>query len=261
MPEDTRKTPIVTSESSGAVPFSHMNTPQSTQTGMPVWLRRYRRYLPLPLCAIALVGLRPMAPWGSALLDTLTDALGVGLCALGQGLRLWAWGSNATVGKGGVRARGPYTLMRHPLYAGNFLIVTGLVVIFNNPWAYLLFLVPFAYLYHAITNLEEKRMYRRFGVDYQEYRGHDVPRFWPALSNLPAAVHTTLPFGWGLAWRKEYESCCGWLAGVVVLEMYEGVLAHGWTQNWPVTQRWLVLLGLIGVLAIGLRMRKDIIRA
>ncbi|TMA52765.1 MAG: isoprenylcysteine carboxylmethyltransferase family protein [Deltaproteobacteria bacterium] len=235
---------------------SGVGTPPPAPAGVRVWLRRYRRYLPMPLCLIALVGLRPVAPWGSMWLDTVTDALGVGLCALGQGLRLWAWGSNAEVGKGGVRARGPYVLMRHPLYTGNFLILLGLVVIFNNPWAYPLFLVPFAYLYHVITDMEEKRMHRRFGADYQEYRGRAVPRFLPALGNLGMALRTTLPFGWELAWRKEGESCCGWLAGVVVLEAYEGVLARGWAQNWLYTQRWLVVLGLISVVALSLQVCK-----
>ena len=95
-----------------------------------------------------------------------------------------------------------------------------------------------------------------FGADYQEYRGRAVPRFLPALGNLGMALRTTLPFGWELAWRKEGESCCGWLAGVVVLEAYEGVLARGWAQNWLYTQRWLVVLGLIGALALSLYLRK-----
>jgi hypothetical protein len=149
-------------------------------------------------------------------------------------------------------------LVRHPLYAGNFLIVLGLVVIFNNPWAYALLLLPFAYLYHVITEMEEKRMNRRFGEDYREYRQHEVPRFLPALGNLTVALRTTWPFGWGFAWRKEYESCCGWLAGVVVLQIYEGVLTRGWAQNWPYTQRWLLALGIIGLVALGLGIRKSL---
>jgi protein-S-isoprenylcysteine O-methyltransferase Ste14 len=228
------------------------------QTGVGVWLRRYRRALPIPFVLLTVIGLRPVAPWGSNFLDSLTDLIGVGICALGQWLRLWAWGSNATVGKWGVRDRGPYALMRHPLYAGNFLILLGLVVVFNNPWAYPLLLLPFACLYHVITNMEEKRMHRRFGADYRDYREKEVPRFFPALNNLSAALLTTCPFGWGLAWRKEYESCCGWLAGVVVLEIYEGVLARGWERNWLATQRWLVVLGLIGVAAFGLRLRRSL---
>ena len=257
MAEQKREAQIITN--SVPLPPAPASTPPP-QKGVGVWLRRYRRALPIPLVLLTVVVLRPVAPWGSQFLDTLTDGVGVGICALGQWLRLWAWGSNATVGKWGVRDRGPYTLMRHPLYAGNFLIMLGLVVIFHNPWAYLLLLVPFAYLYHVITDMEEKRMHRRFGADYHDYREKEVPRFLPALGNLRVALRTTRPFGWGLAWRKEYESCCGWLAGVVVLEIYEGVLARGWVHNWPYTQGWLVALGVIAATALGLRIRKDLTR-
>ena len=236
------------------------SVPHPPQKGLGVWLRRYRRALPIPLVLGTVVVLRPTVPWGSALLDTITDIIGVCICVLGQWLRLWAWGSNADVDKWGVRDRGPYALMRHPLYAGNFLIVLGLVVVFNNPWAYPLLLLSFAYLYHVITDMEEKRMHRRFGDDYREYRQKEVPRFLPALGNLSTSLRTTFPFGWGLAWRKEYESCCGWLAGVVVLEIYEGVLARGWAQNWPSTQWWLIVLGMIGLVVLGLGIHRRSIR-
>ena len=255
MAEQKREAQIITE--SVSPPLAPGGTTLPPQRGVGVWLRRYRRALPIPFVLLTVLGLRPAAPWGSNFLDGLTDVIGVGVCALGQWLRLWAWGSNATVGKWGVRDRGPYALMRHPLYAGNFLIVLGLAVVFNNPWGYPLLLLPFAYLYHVITGMEEKRMQRRFGADYRDYRQKEVPRFFPALGNLGAAVRTMRPFGWGLAWRKEYESCCGWLAGVVVLEMYEGVLARGWEGNWPATRGWLAVLGFIAVAACGLRVRRD----
>jgi protein-S-isoprenylcysteine O-methyltransferase Ste14 len=258
MVEQKREAQVITE--SVFPPPASSGTPPLPQKGMGVWLRRYRRALPIPLILVTVVGLRPVAPWGSNFLDTLTDVIGVGLCALGQWLRLWAWGSNSEVGKWGVRDRGPYTLMRHPLYAGNFLIVSGLVIVFNNPWAYLLLLPPFAYLYHVITDMEEKRMNRRFGADYRDYREKEVPRFLPALGKLGVAVRTTRPFGWALAWRKEFESCCGWLAGVVVLEIYEGVLARGWKQNWPHTRGWLVVLGFLGVVAVSLGIRRSMTR-
>ncbi len=242
-----------------STPMRHPSHPSHPPDASPrvIWLRRYRRYVPLPLIVLTLVLLRPTLPFGSPFLDTVTDIVGVLICALGQWLRMWAWGSNAAVGKWGVRDRGPYKLMRHPLYAGNFLILAGLVVIFHNPWAYPLLLLPFAYLYHAITNMEERRLQRRFSEDYREYRTDAVPRFLPALSNLSAAIQTTLPFGLGLAWRKEFESCCGWLAGVVVLQIYEGVLLRGWTDNWQYTARWLLLLGVVGIVALVSRLWKS----
>ena len=241
-------------------PTSHTAKPPPDASPLIVWVRRYRRYLPIPLVLFVVVFLRPTVPLGSPVLDTLTDLFGVGICALGQWLRMWAWGSNATVGKWGVRDRGPYTMMRHPLYAGNFLIVLGLSMVFHNLWAYLLLLPPFAYMYHAITNMEEKRLRRRFTEDYQEYREQAVPRFLPALRNLGHAIDTTRPFGWGLAWRKEYESCCGWLVGVSLLEAYQGILLHGWMQNWRYTLTWVVIAGLIGITALVLRQWKKATR-
>jgi protein-S-isoprenylcysteine O-methyltransferase Ste14 len=237
-------------------PMRHPPHPPDASPGV-IRLRRYRRYVPLPLIVLTVVFLRPTLPFGSPLLDVVTDSVGVLICALGQWLRMWAWGSNAAVGKWGVRDRGPYKLMRHPLYAGNFLILAGLVVIFHNLWAYPLLLFPFAYMYHAITTMEEQRLRRRFTEDYHEYRTDTVPRFVPALGNMRAALQTTFPFGLGLAWRKEFESCCGWLAGVAVLQIYEGVLLYGWTDNWRYTVRWLLLLGVVGIVALLSRVWKS----
>lgn len=246
-------------EASGEVRAPIHRPPHSPDASPGViWLRRYRRSLPLPVVLFTVLYLRPTVPLGSPTLDTVSDIVGVGVCALGQWLRMWAWGSNATVGKWGIRDRGPYQLMRHPLYAGNFLIVVGLVVIFHNPWAYPLLLLPFAYLYHTITNMEEQRLRRRFSEDYQEYRKDEVPRFLPALGNLRAALNTTRPFSWGFAWRKEYESCCGWLAGVALLEAYQGILVRGWQANWSTTLRWIGVLGIIGGVTLIMLVRKQI---
>ncbi|MGE0826889.1 MAG: isoprenylcysteine carboxylmethyltransferase family protein [Candidatus Binatia bacterium] len=259
MPENTGKTAIVREGGTPVPPSAPVRHPPHPPDAsrVVIWLRRYRRYIPVPLVLFTVLCLRPTLPLGSPFCDAMTDLLGIGVCALGQWLRMWAWGSNATVGKWGVRDRGPYKLMRHPLYAGNFLIVAGLTVVFHNLWAYPLLLLPFAYLYHSITNMEEQRLRRRFTEDYQEYRQSEVPRFLPAISNLGAAIQTTRPFGWGLAWRKEYESCCGWLAGVMILQVYAGITVYGWGQNWSATRWRLLIVGLIGIVALVLRMRKQ----
>jgi isoprenylcysteine carboxyl methyltransferase (ICMT) family protein YpbQ len=97
--------------------------------------RRYRRWLPASAALIVLTELEPLS-FEDTLFDDLAISIGVAFCMLGQLFRLWAWGCSAVVGKSGVRVRGPYALMRHPLYAGNFLIVVGLTVTFNNHWAY-----------------------------------------------------------------------------------------------------------------------------
>src|SRR3990170_9083117 len=136
---------------------------------MKEFLRRFRRYLVFPLGAVTLLWFAPLAPWGSHLFDEIIDGVGTLVAVLGELLRVWAWGSNATTPKQGVRTRGPYALMRHPLYVGNLLIVFGLLLVYNNPWAYVICGLPFAVSYGVIARLEEEHMHRAFGAEYAGY--------------------------------------------------------------------------------------------
>jgi protein-S-isoprenylcysteine O-methyltransferase Ste14 len=204
-----------------------------------LWVRRFRRLLPFLLVSIVVVAFQPEYS-GSEAIDWTITAAGFTLCMLGQAVRFWAWGSNAAAGKHGLRDRGPYALMRHPLYSGNFLIVLGTVVVFNNVWVYPLLLLPFAGLYRVIAKADETQMVWWLGDQYHNYKNHELPRFLPALHKFGAAVRTTSPFGWRLAWRKEYGSCCAWMAGVVGLEFYKRAAAQGWFELWRNIWVWII---------------------
>ena len=78
-------------------------------------MRRYRRYLPYPVLAVALAWLRPIQAGGSVGFDLALDGTGVLLALAGAVMRLWAWGSNSGPETIGLRRRGPYAMMRHPL--------------------------------------------------------------------------------------------------------------------------------------------------
>lgn len=73
---------------------------------------------------------------------------------------------------------GPYARTRNPLYFFSWLGVTGIALIFRQPWlvplAWLGFLISFAPLIYA----EESRLARLFGADFDRYR-REVPRFFP----------------------------------------------------------------------------------
>ena len=219
--------------------------------------RRYRRWLPAGAALIVFGGLEPLSP-EDQFFDALTIYGGSALCMLGQWFRLWTWGCNAFVGKSGVRDRGPYALMRHPLYAGNFLILLGLTVAFNNHWAYPLLLVPFAYLYHLISRADELRMKAHYGAGYDAYAHANLSRFLPRVSHLPVALRTTTPFNWVHAWRKEYNSCCAWLAGIGSLKIYRDILAYDWQQALHRNRGWLVAIGICATLAVVLNLAQRI---
>ncbi len=187
------------------------------------WMRRYRRYLPYPVLVAALAWLRPRQAAGSFGLDLTLDSTGLLIALAGEALRLWAWGSNSGP-KTDLRRRGPYAVMRHPLDVGNFLILSGMLIIFNNPIAYLLFLPAFVYMYHSVSAVEEQRMTDRLESVYDDYARECPNRFLPSLARIPVAFGSTRPFNWRRAAKKEYESVLGWVMGAVLLDMYESLL-------------------------------------
>lgn len=225
------------------------------------WVRRCRRYIVVPLAALTMIGLRPLLPAGNPFLNELTDWCGVGIALLGQGLRIWVWGSNGSRGSPRVRTRGPYALTRHPLYVGNLLVAWGLLLIFHNPWAYAFCGLSFVLLYHIAMVVEEEYMEERAGEAYRRYVASGVPRFVPDLRRLPEAVRTSSPFSWRLAGKKEYESVLGLVAGAGALVMYEEVWQRGADDAWADLMSLAVMLASVGVLAVSLYIRKRLRQA
>ena len=237
-------------------PVTGMVKPHRTLHEVSKWVRRFRRYIVVPLITLTLLVLRPLLPMGSPFLNEVTDWVGIGIAVLGQGLRGWAWGSNGLASTLRIRTRGPYALMRHPLYVGNLLIAWGFLLIFNNPWAYLFCGLSFVLLYQVVVMVEEQQMEERTGEAYRQYIASGVPRFLPDLRRLPEAIRTSTPFSWRLAGKKEYESVLGLVAGAGALVMYEEVWQHGVDAAWAELMSLAVVLASVGVLAVSLYIRK-----
>jgi protein-S-isoprenylcysteine O-methyltransferase Ste14 len=109
--------------------------------------------------------------------------IGVALTAAGIGFALWArailggnWSGTVTVKEDhALVRRGPYGLVRHPIYTGMLLAFAGTAVCVGQWRA----LVAFALILGALLRklrLEERWMAETFGDDYAEYR-----RTTPAL--------------------------------------------------------------------------------
>ena len=105
--------------------------------------------------------------------------LGLVVAAVGLSLMVWA---GVTMGRSlspfpvppreaELVERGPYRLLRHPIYAGGFLFFLGLSLVFS---AY--GLVPTAILglfWIAKARLEERHLVERF-PEYADYRGRTL---------------------------------------------------------------------------------------
>jgi len=159
-----------------------------------VVLRKLRVALALLMAVVLIWFARPEWFWW---------AVGVALC--GECIQLWA---ASCLEKNLVfRPRGPYTLVRNPMYCGRFLVVLGQLIVLGNPW--FLYLAPayvFVFCYYVIGRVrrEEETLAELFGADYVAYREH-VPRFFPNPFR-PYQVHDSVwSFRWELVTRNHEE--------------------------------------------------------
>ena len=106
----------------------------------------------------------------------------------GMALRLWAAGY---IGPGARKhefyaehriSNGPYRLLKHPLYIGNFLLVLGVLVLYDPPrWLGTLYMIAFVMMYTLIALGERDYVGKK-----KEYKAPFI------LSNLRGEVSTLL---------------------------------------------------------------------
>lgn len=94
----------------------------------------------------------------------------------GESIQIWAASS---LEKNRVFSpRGPYSLVRNPMYFGRFFVLGGLLLL--DPHIWLLFFYGIAYFLYIKVRVEreEQRLKDLFGKPYQRYL-KSVPRFFP----------------------------------------------------------------------------------
>jgi len=118
----------------------------------------------------------------------------------GVALRVWVIGYRKSGTSGRSREMetsqlvtdGAYACVRNPLYLANIMIVVGAMIIFLNPWLFLVF-AAYSLHYYLIIKAEEEYLTRKFGEEYSGYKQR-VPRLIPAIRRnkwtAPASMKT-----------------------------------------------------------------------
>jgi len=110
----------------------------------------------------------------------LTAAVGMTAAMLGMLIRLYASGH---IMKNRELARsGPYALVRHPLYTGNILLVSGFAVANVSYWAIPLAIAFFWFYYPTAIEYEDRKLRGIFGEQWQDWAGR-TPALLPRLAN------------------------------------------------------------------------------
>ena len=94
---------------------------------------------------------------------------------------------------------GIYSIVRHPLYLGNFLMWFGPTMLTGHIWFIIAFVLFYWIYYERIMFAEEQYLRRKFGETYLEW-SINVPAFIPKFKNFK---NSQLPFSWRKVLKKE----------------------------------------------------------
>jgi protein-S-isoprenylcysteine O-methyltransferase Ste14 len=94
---------------------------------------------------------------------------------------------------------GIYSVVRHPLYLGNFFMWLGPAMLTGHLWFILVFCLFYWIYYERIMYAEEQFLREKFGASYLEW-SETVPVFIPRFRGF---VKTDLSFSWKKVLKKE----------------------------------------------------------
>jgi protein-S-isoprenylcysteine O-methyltransferase Ste14 len=124
----------------------------------------------------------------------LSEFLGYFLLVAATLWRVWCLVFIGGSKNGELTTSGPYSVVRNPLYVGNFLGTVGFCFAIEQPLVALVIGVLFIVAYTAVVAREEFDLERLFGDAYLAYRA-SVPRWIPDWSryNEPEKVQVSPP--------------------------------------------------------------------
>ncbi|HEY7478913.1 MAG TPA: isoprenylcysteine carboxylmethyltransferase family protein [Gemmatimonadales bacterium] len=220
------------------------------------WLFRRRGYLPLllfPLLLVAADGSR--YPSEDHRLDLVWEIVALLLALAGLGLRVATVGfvPRDTSGRntGAPRAEslntsGLYSVVRHPLYLGNYLMWLGVALFPRTWWPPVIVSLVFWLYYERIMFAEEEFLRRKFGALYTTWAA-STPAFVPRLTRWRPPLVRFCPL---TVLRREHSSLLALIASLTALEV---ATDHAYTGRLALDPVWGTAFGVTLVLCLAVR--------
>lgn len=178
------------------------------------WLFRYRSFLPLIILLIgtALYVRTELYPETFFLEETPYEGYYESACLIiglfGLFIRIFTVGFTPSNTSGrntkeqvadSLNTSGIYSVVRHPLYVGNFFMWLGCAMMTGNFWFVVAFILAYWLYYERIMFAEEQFLRRKFSKTYLEWTSQ-TPAFIPSFKKYTKPQYT---FSWKKVLKKE----------------------------------------------------------
>ncbi|MCC2546967.1 isoprenylcysteine carboxylmethyltransferase family protein [Hymenobacter sp. BT175] len=225
------------------------------------WLFRRRSWLPVvvlyPLAGVLMVAY-PEATydhitsptWGIVCL--LVGLLGLAVRALTIGCTPGGTsGRNTDEGQVAetLNETGIYSVVRHPLYLGNFLMWLGLFMILGVWWFVALCTLAYWLYYERIMYAEEEFLRRTYSARYEAWASR-TPAFVPRLTGWQPAL---LEFSWRNVMKREYNGLFAMVVSFVLINAISHLLVD---KRFYIDPLWQLVLAVGAVIFLVLRTLK-----
>jgi protein-S-isoprenylcysteine O-methyltransferase Ste14 len=176
------------------------------------WFFRWRSYLPLLLLVLFLLALKDLTYLTQQKnINRLWELFCLAISVLGLAIRIMTVGyvPRGTSGRNTrkqvaevLNTTGMYSVVRHPLYVGNFIMWLGISLFFHLWWFTLLIALIFWVYYEKIMYAEEAFLQKKFGSQFLLW-AEKTPLFIPRFSLWQAPE---MKFSVKSALKREYAS-------------------------------------------------------
>ncbi len=196
------------------------------------WLFRWRSYLPLALLPLLFFILYDIRQHGyifsEATLQFYTICCII-ISFLGLLVRILVIGvvPAGTSGRNTVSQRanelntkGIYSVVRHPLYLGNYLIILGIVMSLPVWWGTVIYSLLFMLYYERIMLAEEAFLRGIYKEKYMKW-AETTPAFIPSFTGW---VKSDLPFSIRNILKREYPGFFAIVAAYTIIELLQNIV-------------------------------------
>ena len=206
------------------------------------WLFKRRGSLPLIIIAIGLA-VYLLSKYFSAsvfLNDDLYEKCFEVTCLMvsliGQCIRIYTIGFSQTHTSGrntasqlaeSLNTKGIYSIVRHPLYLGNFFMWLGVAMLTANFWFIVAFVLIYAIYYERIMFAEEQFLRKKFGDAYLQWASK-TPAFFPAFKNFQKDNER---FDWRKIFRHEKNGIAALFILFFVFDFLGELIIHSTNYN------------------------------
>lgn len=149
---------------------------------------------------------------------------------------------------------GIYSIVRHPLYLGNFLMWLGPAMLTGHFWFIISFVLFFWLYYERIMYAEEQFLRNKFGKEYLDW-SKNVPAFVPNFENYKKS---NLPFSWRKVLKKEKNGLFGLFLIFCVFDLSGELIKNETNYNYFLIAM-SILTGLSYIILKYLKMKTNLL--